>query len=980
MIKGESQVSRKTVNEDRIAICPQFGCKHLEKVKPLKFGFLGFRKYPKCSKHKIHLIFVDEFIGDFLHAVNACLFDLSSLPPENLRSVIKKKTPNELITFINGWMYCNPIGRGAQIVSQYMDGLSRGYMRLLSWKQRKALKNEKSSNKRYNMLRLGLKKIANEYTTFLQELREKSEMLYDPENLHTLSKDIQKLLKTWLKDHLKTIKSVNCIEKSKSTIQDDFLPVFKEEYDKILHAGTCALLLGKSPSIVTKAVSAFELFSAYHEFLKAGLCKKLKKGDIKSLLKGTQELLNDDEENLLNNQENEKKDFFNELDNMKDEIEEELLRVPNINVLNFRQKVKNHLEALHALINGTEKQKSIIKSKSLEILDELISRAKSNEFIIPKHANPERFAATITYTVIITNEDMPKISMKQIERLINVPHGPIGKLYKRYFKNIYQRKEFLSSLYGLKNIRQVISQYFFELMKGTEIETSKLVSILRENIQKNINLPDQLTQRDINTLREMATYYPDTFIKYFSDLVEVVKQLVTSSDFYKKIGAPLMIKPLVKFLEGNGINLLHTFIPFYNSVREIFNFLKNSKYSKFFPAYADFPEDLSKKKRGMIPKIIGTKIKIYVMKNIYNGKYFKDGVVKCPECLKEGLILNTDITRTDALQFHHASEEKENKFTANNLYRKFTANRANSHFLEDLVRLMESEGVILLCRNHHEVLHDEYYNYFKYLINWENIFSLPAEMIHILIVISVDNFHKTKSLPYKSKNYIKSRIVKKLKKRYIIEYFYGEICHTCEEFSTKEHLPAFHYHHKDDRIKSCNASDLYDTNSCSEIVRILSQEKGGYICANCHTVISYKYIHLINKIYENKNDVKRILDDYNNVLEKFTLIHKIEGIRTPLRKKSSHFNERGFVRYLDAVYELINSGREATTPALMNYMGLNDSSIFGFFRRWKSGLFNQYVKITAGKSRIPHKYILTDIGETSISLIHHFRDYYSSII
>jgi len=80
----ESKVSRKSIKEERIAICPHFGCTHLIKVKPLKLGVFGFRKYPKCSKHKISLVFVDEFIGNFIQAVNACLYDKSSLPPKNL--------------------------------------------------------------------------------------------------------------------------------------------------------------------------------------------------------------------------------------------------------------------------------------------------------------------------------------------------------------------------------------------------------------------------------------------------------------------------------------------------------------------------------------------------------------------------------------------------------------------------------------------------------------------------------------------------------------------------------------------------------------------------------------------------------------------------------------------------------------------------------------------------------------------------------
>ena len=134
MIKKEGQVSRKSVKEDRIAICPHIGCTHLEKVKPLKFGFLGFRKYLICSKHKISLVFVDNFIGNFFHAVNACLFDISCLPPEDLINMIKTRAPDGLRTFLNGWIYSNPIGRGAQIVSNYIDGLSRCYIKLLSRK------------------------------------------------------------------------------------------------------------------------------------------------------------------------------------------------------------------------------------------------------------------------------------------------------------------------------------------------------------------------------------------------------------------------------------------------------------------------------------------------------------------------------------------------------------------------------------------------------------------------------------------------------------------------------------------------------------------------------------------------------------------------------------------------------------------------------------------------------------------------------
>ena len=151
MIEKYEQVSRKTVEEDRIAICPYFGCKHIEKVKPLKLGFLGRRKYPTCRKHKISLVFMDEFIGSFIQAVEACLYDTSSLPPKSLIILIKKENPNNFKSFLNGWIYCIPIGRGGQIISHYMDGLSRSYMKVLSIKQRKVLKNKEYTKKSYEM-------------------------------------------------------------------------------------------------------------------------------------------------------------------------------------------------------------------------------------------------------------------------------------------------------------------------------------------------------------------------------------------------------------------------------------------------------------------------------------------------------------------------------------------------------------------------------------------------------------------------------------------------------------------------------------------------------------------------------------------------------------------------------------------------------------------------------------------------------------
>ena len=281
MIERYSQVKRKTLDEDRVAICPHFGCKHIKKVKPLKFGFIGFRKYPKCSRHKLSLVFIDEFVENFINAVNLCIFDESSLPPKSLSKLIAKEAPESLKTFVNGWIYCNPVGRGAQIVSHYMNGLSKSYMKLLSGKQKKAL-NDVDKSKKYRELHQGLEKIAKEYSDFLQNLREKSESFYKVEFLNPFTNEVRNLIHNWLKCYLNEIRDLK--HKDQSSPQNKSLSQIKHYYDKFLHAGTCALLLGESPALVTKDINSFELFSSYHEFSQVGLCKQLSIDEIHKYL------------------------------------------------------------------------------------------------------------------------------------------------------------------------------------------------------------------------------------------------------------------------------------------------------------------------------------------------------------------------------------------------------------------------------------------------------------------------------------------------------------------------------------------------------------------------------------------------------------------------------------------------------------------------------------------------------------------------
>ena len=645
----------------------------------------------------------------------------------------------------------------------------------------------------------------------------------------------------------------------------------------------------------------------------------------------------------------------------------------NIDIPDFREEVITHIKKLVNLFECMIDQKQYLMSKSLEILDKHIERAKNGEFTIPIDANLKVIASAITYTSIISSKDMPKISARGIANKVNIKApNYITKYYKKHFELLYPRIEFRFASYDFGKIRQIISLYFFEFIKDTEIEISKLVSCLRENILKSLDLPKQLKEKDIKVLYKLATHYRDEFTKYFTDLVEIVKHLFISSKIHKKIGAHLMVKPLAKFLNEEEINLFQTSEVFSRSIRDIFDFL-SEKFPNFFPFRAHTQK---KESEYHYRKIIGYKLKLYVIKHIYNGKYFINGEFKCPKCQEEELIINADLSRLEALEFHHDSVKKENMFKAEDLYNYFIRNRANSHVLEDLIKLMESEQVITVCRNHHLILHDKYYKYFRYLINWENIFSMPSELIHILIMTCVNNFHKTKNLPKRNKQDIRGKIVRKLKKKYIIECLYGTYCSTCGEISTKEHLTAFEFNHKDEDTKTVNASDLFtQTLSCSEIIKILKQEIGGYLCSNCHTVFHYKHLHLLDEIYEDRNVTNSVLTDFNIVVRNFKLIQNIDSIKDPLEK--SDIITPNIEKYLTAIYKITESGQEVTNRALRDYLGLSRQTITDFFtKNMSNSFFRQCIDIINGTAPMPTKYILNVKGRKVVSLIFHFRDYY----
>jgi hypothetical protein len=226
---------------------------------------------------------------------------------------IKLNFSNELETFVKGWVYSITVGRGAPIVSRYMDTISNAYLKQLTKKQLKALKreNEFKPSKVFNAIKNGLNEIIRQYTRILKHLRVHFEIFSEQECLKSLSKKLRNYLNEWQKNVLKNMEIINSSENKREIT----LKEIKQNYDQILNVGTCRCLIGlnlESKEIKKAKVTAFDRFSAYHEFYLEGLTVKFTKSDIINLLKtksNNQKRVHEKLELLEHNEEN--GEFFN---------------------------------------------------------------------------------------------------------------------------------------------------------------------------------------------------------------------------------------------------------------------------------------------------------------------------------------------------------------------------------------------------------------------------------------------------------------------------------------------------------------------------------------------------------------------------------------------------------------------------------------------------------------------------------------------
>jgi len=862
-MKSCTDVSRKTVREDRIAICPKFGCEFMKRVKPLKMRFIGFGKYPKCKKHHLSLVYVDERISDYIDGALACFFDKAGLPPNQLLESIRTKFPEELESFVKGWVYCITVGRGAPIVSRYMDAISNGYLKKLTKKQLKLLKQgeETKIGKLSNAIKEGLNEIVNQYTRLLKNLRVHSSVLTESNDLKPLSTSLRNYLIQWQGNILRIIETLNFPEAN----QDMPLEEIKHEYDEILNIYTCRCLLGLHPEsreIKKTRINAFDRFSAYLEFYKEGLSVKFIKSDIEKIihnkyfkkLKSIQfefpdsisrkyhELLNPFLVNSFLQYSKEfkdktanfgtryiTKDFINWLNNRKNSeelydlcilIEEknilknfiiDLIQTTNLNLTQIVEKLAKI---------GLSFNRATIKNLALEYVYAHDLKRYTKRFPRSIHRQGE---------MMLTND----ISVEY-----QIPESDDPKIF--YYDNKFK----ISTRFI-----EIITQLIYKIIVNTKLRIKKYLFSENKEIEKIVKKHIQSK----NILDHSPISIPG-FLHFFNKTIRDLVVIICSLEIFNQNSNEDLIK-IEKFAQelidrhynlGLALNTLRNHI-----LPKILSHL-NTSFTEFNLKSLN-RRSLEQDDDGKVCGYCGIKKPWNEYRRLPDGGY----VSKCNQCMaiygeiikyKKKLRLlfelnsgkhsgecassdcSIDISQLPAFDFHHPLNKK-------NSWKRVR----KKNFLE-IKELLEEDGVLPLCRNCHAPKQQTIFLDYKNLIlnkflfrNESGIQKTPKELNNS-IDEAILNHPDLKYKMEKDSQYmwhIKYMIKSWIRKRAIAEQLFKGKCINCGE--TKLHTLTFH-HVKPEKKRDIG-SEAFRRFSIKELASKMIQERCICLCANCHAMI-----------------------------------------------------------------------------------------------------------------------------------------------
>lgn len=139
------------------------------------------------------------------------------------------------------------------------------------------------------------------------------------------------------------------------------------------------------------------------------------------------------------------------------------------------------------------------------------------------------------------------------------------------------------------------------------------------------------------------------------------------------------------------------------------------------------------------------------------------------------------------------------------------------------------------------------------------------------------------------------------------------------------------------------------------------------------TVILAQNICLVKKcLYAQFSDFFEELEINDNNLEG----ELQDLIRNPLQSEIVKF--KAFMKYLIAIFRIMEEKSEVSTIDLADEMGINDvSTIHSFFRRRKNTL-EKYGTIKFGDSKNPTRFYMNEEGKNIVRLLFHFKSYYEN--
>ncbi len=291
-------------------------------------------------------------------------------------------------------------------------------------------------------------------------------------------------------------------------------------------------------------------------------------------------------------------------------------------------------------------------------------------------------------------------------------------------------------------------------------------------------------------------------------------------------------------------------------------------------------------------------------------------------------------------------------------------------------------GLKLVCKNCHYTAHHKRYRFppiFKFLksLSLKFVNENPSEVLKIAGELAIEylkqnqgrfNISETNPIPTIKYN-IKVSILKLVKKKYCIEFLFGEnfICPICQKANINDHLDLFVAHHTNldliENIGKIEFSSKFDRRPIDWLIENLIIQECVFICHNCHTIdLATNYRDSVLTILNNANDAQYVNKFYENLDKKIDmlkniiltredqLLNNILIIPDPFPKKPLSIFERGeamekrlvCIYYVCEVFSKYTEKRFFIGAELSYILNRNESDFYDFKNRLINFGYIQY--------------------------------------